>query len=288
MPLAEMREKKAKFSSVKEVTAATGVKISAPDVEKAKESVQNEVAEVLIETEKEGVVIKADNIGSLEALIKLLKEKEITIRNASIGNITKKDIADAESNFEKDPLQSAILGFNVSVPEEVVVPKKVKIILNDVIYRLIEEYGKWKAEAAKNIEAMKLDLLTRPCKIQILSGYIFRQNNPAIVGVEVLGGKIRTGMHIMNSEGREITEVKSIQMEKENVSEAAKGKQVAVSLPNVTVGRQINGNDILYSSIPEEDFRKMKELKKYLSHDEIEAIKEIALIKRKSNALWGV
>src|SRR3989344_2863608 len=306
MPLAEMREKKAKFSSVKEVTAATGVKISAPDVEKAiagmpviavqtkeeiekaKESVQNEVADVLIETEKEGVVIKADNIGSLEALIKLLKEKEITIRNASIGNITKKDIADAESNFEKDPLQSAILGFNVSVPEEVVVPKKVKIILNDVIYRLIEEYGKWKAEAAKNIEAMKLDLLTRPCKIQILSGYIFRQNNPAIVGVEVLGGKIRTGMHIMNSEGREITEVKSIQMEKENVSEAAKGKQVAVSLPNVTVGRQINGNDILYSSIPEEEFRKMKELKKYLSHDEIEAIKEIALIKRKSNALWGV
>ena len=306
MPLAEMREKKAKFSSVKEVTAATGVKISAPDVEKAiagmpviavqtkeeiekaKESVQNEVAEVLIETEKEGVVIKADNIGSLEALIKLLKEKEITIRNASIGNITKKDIADAESNFEKDPLQSAILGFNVSVPEDVVVPKKVKIILNDVIYRLIEEYGKWKAEAAKNIEAMKLDLLTRPCKIQILSGYIFRQNNPAIVGVEVLGGKLRTGMHIMNSEGREITEVKSIQMEKENVSEAAKGKQVAVSLPNVTVGRQINGNDILYSSIPEEEFRKMKELKKYLSHDEIEAIKEIALIKRKSNALWGV
>ncbi|MCX6707041.1 MAG: hypothetical protein NT001_02770 [Candidatus Woesearchaeota archaeon] len=134
MPLAEMREKKAKFTSVKQVIAATGVKISAPDIdkviagmpllsaktqediEKAKDLVQKEVQEVLIETGMEGIVIKADNIGSLEAMIKILKEKNAMIRNASIGNITKKDIADAESNFEKDPLNSAILGFNIKLP----------------------------------------------------------------------------------------------------------------------------------------------------------------------------
>ena len=258
------------------------------DIEKAKDSVQKEVEEVLIETGMEGIVIKADNIGSLEAMIKILKEKNVMIRNASIGHITKKDIADAESNFEKDPLNSAILGFNSKLPEDLLVPKKVKIILNDVIYRLVEDYEKWKADAAKNIEALKLETLTKPCKIQLLSGYVFRQNNPAVVGVEVLGGKLLTGMTLMNSDGKELTDVNGIQLDKKSISEADKGKKVAISLPKVTVGRQINENDVLYSAIPEEDFRKMKELKKYLSFDEIQIIKEIALIKRKENALWGV
>ncbi|MBD3313770.1 translation initiation factor IF-2 [Candidatus Woesearchaeota archaeon] len=306
MPLSEMREKKAKFRSVKEVKAATGVKISAPDVEEAIagmpvvavgeqqdtdeiiHDVQKTVGEVLIEKGSEGVVIKADNIGSLEALVQLLKEKDIAIRKASIGNITKKDIADAESSFEKDPLQSAILGFNVMVPEDIHVPKKVKIITNDVIYRIIEDYEKWADESSKNIEAMKLDTLVRPCRIKVLQGYVFRQSNPAIVGVEILAGKLKTGMPIMNDEGKEITEVKTIQLEKENVSEAEKGKQVAASFPGVTVGRQIDEGSVLYSAVPEDDFRKMKYLKKYLSEDEIEAIKEIALIKRKNNAVWGV
>ena len=32
-----------------------------------------------------------------------------------------------------------------------------------------------------------MDYLTRPCKIKILHGYVFRQNNPAIVGAEIIG-----------------------------------------------------------------------------------------------------
>jgi translation initiation factor 5B len=306
MPLVEMREKKAKFNSVKQVVAATGVKISAPeidkviagmpllsaktpeDIEAAKDLVQKEVQEVLIETGMEGIVIKADNIGSLEAMIKILKEKNVMIRNASIGHITKKDIADAESNFEKNPTNSVILGFNSKLPEDLIVPKKVKIILNDVIYRLVEDYEKWRLDAENNIEALKLEMLTKPCKIQILAGYVFRQNNPAVVGVEVLGGKLFTGMSLMNAEGKEITEVNGIQLDKKSISEVEKGKRVAISLPKVTVGRQINENDFLYSAIPEEDFRKMKELKKYLNFDEIQIIKEIAIIKRKENPVWGI
>ncbi|MCX6707040.1 MAG: hypothetical protein NT001_02765 [Candidatus Woesearchaeota archaeon] len=135
---------------------------------------------------------------------------------------------------------------------------------------------------------MKLEMLTKPCKIQLLAGYIFRQNNPAVVGVEVLGGKLLTGMTLMNSEGKELTDVNGMQLDKKSISEADKGKKVAISLPKVTVGRQINENDVLYSSIPEEDFRKMKELKKYLSFDEIQIIREIAIIKRKENPVWGI
>jgi len=124
--------------------------------------------------------------------------------------------------------------------------------------------------------------------LQIMKGYIFRQNNPAVVGVEVLEGKIKVDTPLMKKNGIKITEIKSIQQEQENINEAEKGKQVAVSLSKVTVGRQINEGDILYSAIPEEDFRKLKEFKKHLSQEEKSILKEIAEIKREKNPVWGI
>ena len=302
VPLAEMRDKHSNFRSVKEVEAATGVKISANEIddvvsgmplrsatkeelEKVKEEIQKEVEEVLIETDEDGIVIKADSLGSLEALIKLLKDKDVPIRRASIGAITKKDLAEAEANYEKDPLKAIILAFNVKTDEN---PENVKIISNDVIYKIIEDYDKWVKETEDEMQKGDIEKLVRPCKMKVLQGYIFRQSNPAIVGVEVLSGTLKVGMPLMNTEGKQITEVKQIQADKETVDEAEKGKQVAVSMPDVTVGRQINENFTLYSAIPEEDFRKLKELKKLLTPEEIETIKEIAEIKRRDHVVWGV
>lgn len=306
MPLAEMRDSKSKFKPVKEVVAATGVKIAAPDtdrvisgmplmscqpsqLENVKQEVMRDVENVVIETDEEGLIIKTDNLGSLEALISLLKEKGIPIRKATIGEITRKDIIDAESNYETDPLLCVILAFNVKVPDDIkTVSQKVRVISSDVIYRLIDDYGAWKISQTKTLETQELDTLVRPCKLQIMRGYIFRQSNPAVVGCEILSGKAKSGMPLMNAEGRELTSVKAIQQEQERIDEAGKGKQVAVSMDNVVVGRQINEGDILYSAIPEDHFRRMKEFKRYLSPDEIEAIKEIALIMRKQNPVWGV
>ena len=303
MPLKEMRDKKSKFNSVTEVHAATGVKISANDieevlsgmpiqscapdeVEKVKNEIKAEIEEAMIETDKEGIVIKADTLGSLEALHKLLKEKSVLIKKASVGNITKKDISDAEANYEKDPLQAVILGFNI--PSAVDPSKKVKIITNEVIYKLIEDMEKWQTEEKRKVETSQLLQLKMPCKFQIMNGYVFRQNNPAVVGVDVLAGTIRVGVPLMKDDGKEITEVKSMQMDQENVEKAERGKQVAVSMEGVTVGRQINEGEILYSAIPEEHFRKLKELKKYLTEEEKQILKEVAEIKRKNNPLWGI
>jgi len=125
LPLVDIRDKKAKFSHVSKVSAAAGIKISAPNVEevvagmplrscsrdevdKVKNEIKKEVEEVIIETDKQGVVIKADSLGSLEALIKLLKEKNIDVKRASIGNISKKDISDASINFEKEDKQTKL------------------------------------------------------------------------------------------------------------------------------------------------------------------------------------
>lgn len=302
-PLAEMRDKKSKFIAVNKVFAATGVKISSPglgdvvagmplrsslpeNIEKTKKDVQAEVKEVLIQTDNEGIVIKADSLGSLEALIQLLKEKNIKIRKASVGNITKKDINEAESNFDTDPLQAVVLGFNVSL--DVKENAKVKVLTNNVIYKLIGDFEAWQISEKKRMESGQLDLLVRPCKLSILKGYLFRQSNPAVFGVEVVAGTLKAGIPIMKSDGKELSDIKGIQSEQENIEKAAKNQQVAVAMDKVTFGRQINEGDVLYSSMSEDNFRKLKELKKYLDPEEIKLLKEIAAIKRKQNPVWGI
>ena len=304
-PMTEMRDKKAKFRPIKEAVAATGIKISGPgmdnvvagmplrscaaaDIGNVIEEIKQEVEEVLIETDNQGIVIKADSLGSLEALVKLLREKGIEIKRASIGNISKKDISDAESGYEKDPLHSVILGFNAQLNPDVRVPENVNVITGNVIYKIIEDFEKWQAEQKKLLESKEMDYLAKPCKIALLKGYVFRQNNPAVVGVEIIAGVLKSGIQLMKKDGNALTYVKSIQHEQETIEKAEKGKQAAVSLPDVTIGRQLHEGDILYSVIPEEQFRKYKEYKELLSQEEIDVLKEIAEIMRKQNPMWGV
>jgi len=217
----------------------------------------------------------------------MLSQEKIPIKKASIGNITKKDIMDAAANYETDFFHSAVLGFNVQNSVATGDPRAV-IILSDVIYQLIDKYKEWVQQQKQKKEAEKVKDLMPPCKIQLLKGYIFRQSNPAIIGAEILAGVAKTGLALMNQKGVSLTTIKGMQADKEAISEATKGKQVAISLPGVTVGRQINEGDILLGFIPEDDFRKLKELKQCLSADEIELLKEIAELMRKDNPVWGI
>ncbi|MFH1211750.1 MAG: translation initiation factor IF-2 [Candidatus Woesearchaeota archaeon] len=305
MPLMEMRDKKSKYKPVKEVFAAIGVKVSAPDIENVtagmplfacrgddadeiKQCIMKEIEETEIETDESGLIIKADTIGSLEALGMLLKERGIQIRKAGVGNISKKDIAEAESNFEQEPEMAVILGFNVEILKDAGDNPNVKIILGDVIYKLIDQLAEWQESLEKKLEQDQLKDLARPCKIEMLQNCTFRQCNPAIFGVEISAGTLKTGTMLMKKDGSRLAAVKSMQAEKESLNEAEKGTQLALSLPGVTCGRQINEGDILYSDIDELSFRKLRELKRYLTPDEKEILKEIAEIKRKDNSLWGV
>lgn len=282
----------------KEVHAASGVKIVAPDTKNViggmplvvantnPEAVANEVLaevnEVLIETDKEGVIVKADTLGSLEALVHLLREAGIKIKRASIGMITKKDIADCMT--EKDPSHRAILGFRVAPTTE----EGIKVITHEVIYQILDDYKVWQIHLKKLLEEKELEQMTFPCKIKIMRGCIFHQSNPAVVGVAVLGGKLKAGMKLMKSDGSDANYVKSIQEEGENIPEAEKGKEVAIAIPDLIVGRQIKEEDVLYSDFREEEFIRLKNLKKLLKEEDIEILKEIAIIKRKANPLWGI
>ena len=302
-PLSEMRDTKSSYTSVKAVVAATGVKLNCPDMEgalsgmpivscekteeaiaKAKEEVQAAIDEAEVQTDKEGIIIKADNIGSLEALSVLLREKDIPIRKASVGSISKKDVTDAESNFEQDPLTAVILGFNIAQEPS---SDRVKVITSKVIYHLIEAYEEWRAEKEKELTAQKLEGLVKPGKMEVLANCIFRQSNPCVAGVEILQGVLNRNTPLIKANGDKLSYVKEIQLNKENVKNVEKGKQVAVSIPNVTGGRQLHEGDIIYTDISPIDYREFRKHANLLSPDEKELLKEIALIKRKNDPFWG-
>jgi translation initiation factor 5B len=289
-----------KLKSLKEITAASGLKLSAPNLEnilpgmplivanenleQAKINIQKEVEQVIIETDKSGVIIKAESLGSLEAMINILKQNNIPIRKTSIGNITKKDIL--ETSAESEPLNKVILGFNVSLEAEET-PKDVKVITNNVIYKIIEDLLEWREEKQKEIQREQMADLVMPFKIKILPNCIFHQSHPAIVGVEILAGKVKNDVPVIKDK-KSLSYIKELQSEGKTVQEAVKGEEVAVSLPNLTAGRQIKENDILYSDMSEENFKKLRELKKYLNADEIQTLKEIQALKRKTNPMWGI
>ncbi|MFA6072735.1 MAG: translation initiation factor IF-2 [Candidatus Woesearchaeota archaeon] len=302
-PLNDMRDKKSKFKGVKEVSAATGVKISSPDFtedviagmplmgitgqdeEELRLQIKSQIDEVAFDTDKQGIIVKADTLGSLEAIVKLMRENGIPIRRASIGPISKKDISDAESNIETDPLDSIIVGFNIKIEPST---EKVKIIVKDVIYSLLEDVQEWRQKQKDIFEAKELDGLTRPTKIEILKNCIFRQSNPCIAGVEVIEGVLKSGTMFIGKDGSKLDEMKSMQSENKNINIAERGRQVAASFPNIIAGRHLKEGDVYYSDLNEEEFQKLKGLSKHLTKSEFELLKEIVKIKRKTNPLWGV
>ncbi|AJF63026.1 MAG: putative translation initiation factor IF-2 [archaeon GW2011_AR20] len=286
-----------KFIKAREVNAASAIKIFAPgldeaiagmplrvaneDIEKLKKEIKQEIEEVLIETDKAGIIVKAESLGSLEALIFLLREKNIRIKRAGIGEIGKKDILDAKS--DKDEVNHVILGFNVDEVKD----NEVKVISGNIIYKILEDFESWLLNKSKDIELKKLGKIIRPFKFKFMPGYIFRQSNPAVFGADILLGVLKTNVALIRNDGILFPEVRQIQHEGKSLNEAEHGKQVAVSIQGVVVGRQINEGEVFYSDMSEDNFRKLKEMKKLLNNDEIQALKEIAEIKRKHNTLWG-
>lgn len=310
-PLQEIRVAKRDLEQVEEVVAAAGVRIIAPELDKAvagaplyvaaseedvnelKERVRREIEEIRIHTDKEGVVLKADTLGSLEALIEALRRKKIPIRYADVGPVSKRDVIEALASREINKFYAVILAFNVKVLEEAekeAAHYGIKIFTNNVIYRLMEDFEKWYREQVEAEKRKELEQLVRPGKIRILPGYVFRRSNPAIVGVEVLGGVIKPGYPLMREDGKRIGTIHQIQDKGKSIPEARAGMAVAISIKgHVMVGRHIDEGDILYTDIPDKHAALWaSKYKSELSDDEMLVFKEIAKIKRRQNPFYGI
>ena len=298
-PLDEIRDPRYRFDSLDTVFAACGIKISAPNLEKAlagapvyidtpenEEKISEEIQQIRIEKEALGVILRADTLGTLEALVSELKDM-VKIKKADVGEVTKTDVMKALSVKKEDPFLGVVFAFNTKVTEEaqrVAEDNSVVLFEDDVIYRLTESYTEW-------VEAEKLRELTRkreelpfPCKFQVLPQYIFRTAKPAIVGVEVLLGTLKPKYKVMTAEGKRVGTIKSIKSRDEFLSVVRKGEQVAVSIEGPTVGRQISQEEVLYTDMPKEAYNIL--VKSDLSEDERQALEEIDQVKKKENEFW--
>jgi len=305
-PLDEIRDPREKFSSIDEVSAAAGVKIVAPNLDEAVagapiyvvpsedkineyvKEVSEEVERIKIFTGGDGVVLKADALGSLEAIAESLSRSNIPIRLADVGDVSKRDVTEALIVKEKEPLYGVVLAFNVKVLPDAAEEAKahnVPIFWHNVIYHLIDDYLKWMKQEKEARERSELEKLIRPAKIRVLPGFVFRRSKPAIVGIEVLAGQIRPRVPLMTAEGKEIGEILQIQDKGASISYAERGRQVAISIDKPIVGRHFDEGDILYVYVPENHIRILKtKFKDKLSEDEIETLEEIVKIMEKARS----
>ncbi|MDD3263837.1 MAG: translation initiation factor IF-2 [Candidatus Nanoarchaeia archaeon] len=310
----ELRDEKTKSITIQSAVASTGIKILANDIEdviagvsfvafdekrekdldikQIKKELMHEVKAIVTTNSNEGIVIKADTLGSLEAMTFIAQEKDIKISNASVGKITKKDIIDAQTEREKNEINSFILAFNTEELDSSVIDlakeNNIRIIKSPVIYEIIVKYEEEKETIKKLITQREIGTLTKPSKIKLLMGYTFRQSNPAVVGVEIVEGILYANVNLVNKEGKRVGTLKSIQKEKEFVNKCEKNTQVAVAIENATVGRNINEGDELYVQITEDEFKKYKNNKDFIDSGTKEVLKEFAEIMRIQNPLWGV
>lgn len=301
-PLDEIRDPRERFDSVDEVYAAAGIKISGSglesaiagsplrvsgeDVEEAKKEVIQET-KIEVETEDTGILVKADAIGSLEAISFELRNAKIPVKMAEVGDVSKRDVVSAAT--VADPLKRVIFAFNVDVlpdAKEELVRTDVKLLEGNIIYGILEDYQAWAEEMQLELERRRLRTITHPGKILLLEDHIFRASKPAIVGVRVLAGRIRQGVGLLRDDGRVIGKIKSLRSGEDSLKEAIAGSEIAMAVDGVTVGRQMSPGDVLYVDIPESAAKELDSVD--LNPDEKEVLERVKEIKREEDPFWGM
>ncbi len=173
------------------------------------------------------LVLKADVLGSLEAIIASLTKIEhpdvsINIIHKGLGNITEADVQRAESS------KALVLGFHIKptqAAEKLAKEKKLEIKLYDIIYKLLDEV-RVEFEALITPEVVRTDL----GRLKVLAIF-HKENNSIVVGGSVTKGRIlpQAKVDVMR-EKRKIASghITQLQVNKVDVNEAGLGKECGV------------------------------------------------------------
>lgn len=302
--MSEMRDAGDRWDDTDVAHAASGLKISAPDLdnvlagttlrvvnsdEEREDAISAATAEseLSIELDEEGVSIKADTVGGLEALAKELQAVDVPIRSASIGKVSRRDVRSAEA--ASDPLHRVIMSFSTDIlpdaESEIAQSEKgVHHIGSDIIYRILEEREEWVERRTKEMEEESREAIVYPGRILLLRDHTFRISKPAVMGVRVLAGRIHVGQYLLK-DGNRVGRIKSIRSGEESMKEAMQGAEVAVAIDGATAGRQIEEEDLLLVDVPESHARKLVRMD--LSSAEREVLEELQAIHRKDDHFWG-
>ena len=297
-----------RFERVKSVVAASGVKLAAPDLDRViagsplrvvrgdrdeiEREILDEVSRIDVVLSDEGLVIKADTIGALEALSKELEAREISVMRAAVGPVSRHDLVDAQTI--KAPLYRAVLAFNAPLlPDAQAIvreggPDLPKVVQAKVIYQLIDEFVEWRDAERQRMEHQRFERIILPAKLRVLPGCVFRQSNPAVVGVRVLAGTLRTDVNLVRTDGRKVGHLKTIQSSGEFVHEVETGAEVAIAIEGATVGRQLDVDDDLYVDLPERHVKVLeKEMLGHISTTAKEVLEEFTTMRRRAEPFWG-
>ena len=297
-----------RFERVKSVAAASGIKVTAPNLEgviagspffvirnnrdEVEARIKKEMTEIHVNLSDEGITIKADTIGALEALCKELEGKEIGVMRAEVGPVSRLDLIETET--VKNPMYRVLLSFNTPIlPDAADMIKdplytQVKVFEGRVIYQLIDQYVEWRDEQKRLNEKQRFEHVVMPAKIRLLPDCVFRQSNPAVVGVRVLGGKLRSDVDLIKLDGKKVGHLKSMQIRQESIREADPGLEVAISIEGATVGRQVSVGDDLFVDVPERHIKVLeREMIKTLNTSTQEILSEFTTMKRKGDPFWG-
>lgn len=212
-PLKEMRVK-GSYVHHKQIKAAMGVKITAPDLEKAiagsrllvcgpdddEEELMDEVMSDLkgllnsIERSDRGVAVQASTLGSLEALLEFLKQSKIPVSTVNIGPVFKKDVVRIMPMLEKAKEMACMLCFDVAVDkdaEALADANGIKVFKADIIYHLFDAFTAYRAQM---LEAKKKDAAPTavwPCRLSTIAA--FAKRDPIILGCDIIDGSLRVG-----------------------------------------------------------------------------------------------
>ena len=308
-PLDEMRDPRDKFKPVTQVDAAAGLKIASPDlegvlpgstlyvasndeeIEKFTKLVESEMKSMFIDTETNGIILKCDTIGSLEAIIEMLRRSQVPITKADIGPVTRRDIIQAKAIKEKDRHLGVVLSFNVKVlpdAKDESQDSHIKVFEDKVIYSLIDNYNAWVEEDTANEDDAIFSELIPISKFTFLKGMVFRNNNPAVFGIRVDVGTLKHKIPFMNMAGRKVGNIHQLQLDKKTVSTAKTGDEVACSVQDVTIGRQIFEEEVYYTFPPSHEAKQLLNRFMYkLNPEEQKVLNEIVRIQREKESVYA-
>lgn len=295
-PLRELRIKSA-YVHHKEVKAALGVKLVAPDLDKAvagsrllvvgpdddEEALLDEVMSDLtsllnsVDKSGRGVCVQASTLGSLEALLDFLKVSKIPVSGINIGPVHKKDVMRAATMLEKAKELAVILCFDVPVDkdiEKLAEEMGIKVFKADIIYHLFDAFTAYNNEI---MEAKRRDAAPQavwPCRLKIIAAFCKR--DPIILGVDILDGTLRVGTPICvvtvdpTTQKKEIIDlgkVTSLEINHKSfdiVKKSQSGGGVAVKIEHAVYesgkmfGRHFDEKDELFSHITRQSIDVLK------------------------------
>ncbi|AFZ79052.1 translation initiation factor if-2, putative [Theileria equi strain WA] len=287
-PLAELRVK-GEYIHHSSIKAAMGVKIVAPGLEDAVAGTEllvvgeeDDVDELCNDVMKDmstifdsvdrtgiGVYVMASTLGSLEALLQFLSDKNIRVFAVNIGPVQKKDVKKASIMREKGhPEYSVILAFDIKIAPEAEKEAEVlgvKIMTADIIYHLLDSFLKYMEEQQEQKKQSQSANVVFPCELTILPTCIFNKKDPFVFGVHVDNGILKTGTPLVAiTKGTQlmIGRVASLEHNKKSVDKAIKGQEICIKVvgePTIAYGRHFDHTAKLYSKITRDSIDVLKE-----------------------------